>query len=551
MIQTLSIHNYALISHLEIQFSENLSIITGETGAGKSIILGALGLILGKRADSKVLFNQEEKCVVEAVCDIRAYQLQELFQEEDVDYEEETVIRREILPSGKSRAFINDTPVKIQTLERLSHALIDLHQQFDTLDIQTTSFQTNVIDALSGQKVGLKAYQKDYKAYEQLRKELEEVKRRNAEAENTAEFVAFQLKELKKARLVRGEQEQLEGQQKQLENAEEIQAALAQAVRGLSYNDQSISSQLTDLMRPLVNILEFHPKLTPLYEQLEKIRSEVEDVAAYLQEVGDETEYDAGKLEEVNTRINIIYRLLKKHNAVDVNELLAMQESLQAKLDNKSNLGERITQLENEIAQAELKLRQQAAVLSKNRRATAPSFEAKIQELLTQLSMPHARLEVEIIPDQALNIYGTDNLQFLFSANKGGRMESIKQVASGGEMSRLALCIKSLVANAIPLPTLIFDEIDAGVSGEVARQMAAILKELSTDHQVITITHSPQIAAKANKHFFVHKSVQGDRTYTAIKEMSYEERLLEIAKMLSGNPPTEAAKANAMELINE
>ena len=551
MIQTLSIHNYALISHLEINFSKNLSIITGETGAGKSIILGALGLILGRRADSKVLFNQAEKCVVEAICDIRAYQLQEIFEEEDIDYEEETVIRREILPSGKSRAFVNDTPVKIQTLERLSHALIDLHQQFDTLDIQTVSFQTNVIDALAGQKVGLKAYQKEYKHYEQLRKTLEEVKQRNAEAENTAEFVAFQLKELKKAKLVKGEQEQLEVQQKQLENAEEIQAALSQAVRGLSYNDQSISAQLSDLMRPLVNILEFHPKLSSLYEQLEKIRSEIEDVAAYLQEVGDETEYDAGKLEEVNTRINIIYRLLKKHNAVDVEELLNMQAQLQEKLDNKSNLSEQITALENEIAQKEIKLRKEAAIISKNRQAVAPDFEAKIQNLLTQLSMPHARLAVEIIPNQNLNIFGTDSLQFLFSANKGGRMESIKQVASGGEMSRLALCIKSLVANAIPLPTLIFDEIDAGVSGEVGRQMALILKDLSADHQVITITHSPQIAAKANKHFFVHKSVQGERTYTAIKEMTYEERLIEIAKMLSGNPSTEAAKANAKELINE
>jgi DNA repair protein RecN (Recombination protein N) len=549
MIQTLSIRNYALIDVLEIRFSDNLTIITGETGAGKSIILGALGLILGKRADSKVLFKPQEKCVVEVVCNISAYQLQDIFSEEDIDYEDETVIRREIAPNGKSRAFINDTPVKVQTLERFSHALIDLHQQFDTLDIQTATFQTNVVDALANHKPQVQTYLQAFRQYEQNRRELQRLKDQSREADRETDFVTFQLKELKKAQLKAGEADELEQQQKQLAHAEDIQVALAQATKALDSNDAAIAAQLTDLMRPLVHILEFHPRLNPLFERLEAVRSEIEDISALLQEVAEETEYDPNKLEHINSRLNIINRLLKKYNAVDENELINLQKELQAKLTNKTNLTDRIAELENALVQQERELRRQAAILSQQRRAVCPDFEAKIQTMLTQLSMPYARLEVQIIPDQDLTASGSDQLQFMFCANKGARLETIKQVASGGELSRLALCIKSLVAHAIPLPTLIFDEIDAGVSGEVARQMSAILKNLAATHQVITITHSPQIAAKANTHYFVHKIVEQDRSYTAIRQLSHDERLIEIAKMLSGNPPTEAAKANALELL--
>lgn len=550
MIQTLYIRNYVLIDELEIKFSNNLTTITGETGAGKSIILDALGLIMGNRADTKVFFDEKEKCIVEATFNIAAYQLQELFEQADVDYQEQTIVRREIQPQGKSRAFINDTPVTLQVLHTFSHRLIDLHQQFDTQDIQNNAFQVNAIDALADIKPLVKAYKKDFQKYEESRRQLRKMEAAVAEAQRVAEFVTFQLKELKKAQLKGNELEALEQAQKQLSNAEEIQTSLAQATKALDGNHGSISDQLSDLMRPLINILEYHPNLNPLFERLELVRSEVEDIAALLQEVAEVTEYDPQKLDATTSRINIINRLLKKYNVASEKELVDLQKDLQGKLSNSTDLANGIAELENVIARQEVALRATAADISGRRRAACPSFEQNIRQMLSDLSMPYARLEVQILPEQPLNAFGTDSLEFMFCANKGTRLETLKQAASGGELSRLALCMKSLVADAIPLPTLIFDEIDSGVSGEVARQMSAILKQLATSHQVIVITHSPQIAAKGHSHYFVHKVVRGERSYTSARQLDFDERLVEISKMLSGNPPTEAARANALEMLN-
>ena len=549
MIRSLSIRNYAIIDNLEINFSDNLTIITGETGAGKSIILGALGLILGNRADTKILYNQSEKCVVEAICSIAAYNLETLFEEEDIDYEDETVIRREILPSGKSRAFINDTPVKLTTLERLSDSLIDLHQQFDTLDIQDIRFQLRVVDALANHKPALLHYQQKFRLYEHNRRLLDKLVQRTQDADKESDFLRFQLDELRKASLQEGEQEELEQLQKQLSNAEDIKRVLQMAVQLLSESENAVTNQLSGLMRDVHAVAEFHPQLPALAERLDSFRYELDDIAGELQGIADDTEYDGERLAEIDTRLNLIYKLLKKHNATTLESLLSYQAELEAKLGGYEDLSEQIAQLEEQLTAQERELWGLGEQLSASRKAIVANFEDTIHQLLHQLSMQYARIQVQIEPHKQLTINGIDNLQFLFAANKGSRLEPIKSVASGGELSRLALCIKSLVANAIPLPTLIFDEIDSGVSGEVAYQMGLILQQLASEHQIITITHSPQIAAKANVHYFVHKIVQGERTITGIRALSPDERITEIAKMLSGNPPTESAKLNARELL--
>ncbi len=549
MIRSLSIRNYAIIDHLEIQFDENLTIITGETGAGKSIILGALGLILGNRADSKVLYDQNAKCVVEATCFIGDYTLQPFFEEEGLEYEQETIIRREISTAGKSRAFINDSPVKLGTLEKLGAYLIDLHQQFDTLDIQQSRFQLEVIDALAQHSELLKNYQNDYKVYETSKKELKKLTEQAQKSAQESDFIQYQLQELQKANLQPQEQEELEQLQKQLANAEEIKSALSSATRQLTEDENSLYSQLADIVRSIETVAEFYPTLPVLSERLENAKFELEDISSELEQIAENTEYDGKRLEEIDERLNLLFRLCKKYNVVTVEDLIALQTELQDKLRSFSDTSAQIANLEKIIASQEKSLKSQAVILSQNRQKAAQPFENTVHNLLTQLSMPHARLVVEIKTSIQLNNMGMDELQFLFAANKGSRPEPIKNVASGGELSRLALCIKSLVADAITLPTLIFDEIDSGVSGEVAFQMALILQSLSQNHQVISITHSPQIAAKANTHFFVHKIVQENRTTTGIRTLSTDERIIEIAKMLSGNPPTEIAKANAKELL--
>lgn len=549
MIRTLSIQNYAIIEQIEIHFSNKLTIITGETGAGKSIMLGALGLIMGQRAETKVLYNQNAKCIVEGVFDIGHYDLKDFFEEHDLDYEVETVIRREILPSGRTRAFVNDTPVRLGVLKDLTTALIDLHRQFDTQDISDPEFQVMVIDALAENKALQKDYKTKYRQYISNKRKLAKLTAESKKAKQEVDFYQFQYNELLEAELENGEVARLEQEQKTLNNAEDIKRILGSTAYYVNDDENCITGQLNELLTQISSLAEFHSKLPKLTEKFEGTILELEELANELQAVGEETEYDPERLEEVGARLNQLYTLQTKHSVNSDEELLEIQENLAQRIKGYSDMDEEIESLEKAIDQQESALWKLGKQISTRRSKVIKGFEENIQRLLVQLSMKHAILKVDLQASKELLPAGTDHLKFLFSPNKGSRFEDIKGVASGGELSRLALTIKSLVASAIPLPTLIFDEIDSGVSGEVALQMGVILKALSAEHQVVSITHSPQIAAKADSHYFVHKKVLDDRTITNIRPLLEEERILEIAKMLSGNPPSEFAKQNARELL--
>ncbi len=549
MIRTLSIQNYAIIEALEINFSDNLTIITGETGAGKSIMLGGLGLIMGKRADTKVLYQEENKCIVEGVFDVSPYGLEGFFEEHDLDYEKETCIRREITPSGKSRAFVNDTPVRLGILKELSSKLINLHQQFDTLDIHNPLYQIKVIDAIADNKKLLSQYQAEFKTYGSTKRALDELIKENQEASKELDFVEYQLNELTEANLKAGEIEALEREQKCLNNAEEIQRVLGGAAMNIIEDEDAICTRMTDLSNAVSRLVEFHPNLPKLLEGFDSMLLELQEIGHEFHRIAEDTEQDSERLLEINERLSMLYGLITKYHVQTDEELLEIRTELEQRLEGFEDISGKIEELERLIDQQEQNLLKLGKRLSKNRQKVTGKFQKTVHQSLSQLSMQHARLEVEIVQTQEFMPTGIDRLRFLFAANKGSRLEEIKGIASGGELSRLALCIKSLVASAIPLPTLVFDEIDTGVSGEVALQMGIILQQISSSHQVISITHSPQIAAKANAHYFVRKKVTGNKTTTLVSQLDPEERILEIAKMLSGNPPSEVAKENARELL--
>ncbi len=549
MLKRLHIRNYALIDELTIDFSERLTIITGETGAGKSILLGALGLVMGERADTKAFYNAAEKCVVEAFFDVAAYQLQDFFTENELDYDEEVVIRREISPSGKSRAFVNDTPVNNQLLQRLTDALIDLHQQFDTLDINNVNFQLRMVDALADNQTLLKTYQTGYRQYTADRKRLQELIERSANGAKEMEYLQFQLTELQQAELTEGEQEALEAEETRLTNADTIKQTYGAAYNYLADNEQNVIGQLQEIARSMSGTRRLGTELSAISERLDSTIVDLQDLAKDCERIGDNVENDPQRTLEVQERLNVLYKLQKKHVLGSVGELLALQARLEQQLGGFTDLGGEIARLEQAIVQHEQTLRAAAAVLSERRRSVIPDFEIKVKQMLTQLSMPHAHLQVSCQPVDTLTATGTDEVQFLFATNVGSRFQPVKDVASGGELSRLNLCTKSIVADAIPLPTLIFDEIDSGVSGDVSMKMGGILKELSARHQVVSITHTPQVAARADRHYFVFKRVQGDRTVTNVRLLNDDERVRSIAAMLSGTPPSEAAIGTARELV--
>ncbi len=549
MIKSLHIRNYAIIESLEINFSEGLTIITGETGAGKSILLGALGLIMGNRADTKSLYNEAEKCVVEARFDVRSYQLQAFFTDNDIEYDEETIIRREIAPSGKSRAFINDSPVNLNVLQQLSSALIDLHQQFDTLDIHNVSFQLRMIDALADNKRLAAGYEEEYRQYSIDKRRLDNLINRNEASAKEVEFLQFQLEEFNKAELMDGEQERSEQELSVLANAEEIKRTMNAAFQYLSESEQSLVSQMEELGIMLHQIGKYDGKLAALSEKYDGLTEELKDIAGEFETIAEQTEYDPERITEIQARLDLIYRLENKHRVGTVRELLDIQENLQAQLGEFGDLSTEIETLRKRIAEQETHLYQVANMLSERRHLVVPDFEDKVKAMLSQLSMEHAVLKVDCKKNDTLGPTGMDELNFLFTANKGGRLQMIKDVASGGELARLTLVTKSLVASAIPLPTLIFDEIDVGVSGDVALRMGNILRQLSNQHQVVTITHSPQVASKADAHYFAYKVEKEDRVITKVKALSRDERIRAIATMLSQNPPSEAAIENARQLM--
>ncbi|MBK8669037.1 MAG: DNA repair protein RecN [Saprospiraceae bacterium] len=549
MLRKIEIQNYAIIDKLEIEFPAGLTIITGETGAGKSILLGALGLIMGKRADTRVLYDQERKCFVEATFDVKAYRLEDFFVEEGLDYMDELVIRREIASNGKSRAFVNDSPVTLDILDKLTEGLIDIHQQFDTLDIQKPSFQLQMIDALAGNKNLLETYSKGIKLYRQALRKLEELKEKNRNAHQEMEFLSFQMNEFNQAELKEGEQESLEAQLEKLTSAEDIKKCTTLLVHGLEEDENAIIGQIQGLVNHISSIKHLDKSYNEIYDRLISVREELADVAKEASSMAEATEYDEEAIYLANARLNLINRLQKKHGVITMQALLDIQSTIEQKLNGYSDLTDEIEKMEASCVKQETELRKQALSLSDLRKKIIPTFEKNVHDLLVGLSMEHAYIKVKIDTLKELSSTGLDDLSILFAPNKGSGFLPLKDTASGGEISRLTLCVKSLVAGAVTLPTLIFDEIDAGVSGDVAQKMGAILSRMSEKHQIICITHSPQIAARAESHYWVYKSETASRTMTAMRELTMDDRVIEIAKMLSGNPPTETAKANARELI--
>lgn len=550
MLKRLEIQNYAIIESLELDLTKGLTIVTGETGAGKSILLGALGLIMGKRADTKVLYEAEKKCVVEAVFDISDYNLTSIFEEEGIDYEHETIIRRVISPNGKSRAFINDEPANLNVLKALTDNLVDLHQQFDTLDLHSVSFQTKTIDALAGTIESVDAYQKEYADYTKSKRKLEELEAKHRNSNQEMDFLNFQMKEFNDAELIEGEQDEKEKQLVKLTNAEDIQKIGHMLNHTLDESEPSVIDTLQSLLNELSHVMDSDEALKQLYERLSATQEELRDIAKEGEKIADVTEYDEGLIEEINNRLNLIYRLQKKHNTSTLEELLQVQEDISVQLSSFGDITQDIENLKISIQQLETSLISQANAISKKRAKIIPTFEKSVHDMLVPLSMENAFIKVAMTPLEKPGPSGMDSINFLFAPNKGSDFKKLKDIASGGEISRLTLCIKSLVADAMTLPTLIFDEIDTGVSGEVASRMGEILSSLAKKHQVLSITHSPQVAAKADKHYFVHKNEKENRTVTAVKELDKEGRVIEIAKMLSGNPPSTAAIENAKELMS-
>jgi len=551
MLQSLRIKNYAIIDAIDIRFDARMNIITGETGAGKSILVGALGLILGERADSKILNNNNEKCVVEAEFSIAPERFAAFFEEHELDADTTTILRREVSPQGKSRAFINDTPVTIQTLKLLAEKLVNLHNQHETLELVQSGFQLSVVDWVANTGKKLQDYKSTYHKYRIVGKQLEALTAQVTGALSEADFIQFQLNELSQAKLQSGEQEALEQEQGALSNAESIKRTLLKCVSILSENEGSAIEQIAESIQQLKPVKLYSNLLGELNIRLQSTYEELKDVASELSTLMEETSLDPEKLQEVEDRINLIYKLQKKHQVNTIDELIQIQSQLELKLSAVDTDQHQLKQLKAEALQLEKELLQKANELHSMREKVLRSFQNSVTVLLTKVGMPSASFKVDIqqLPSSHLNENGCTDVKFMFTANKGYAHKEIKEVASGGELSRLMLCIKSLVADAADLPTLIFDEIDSGISGDVAMKVGEIMKQLTKHHQLITITHLPQIARTADKHLFIYKEHNTERTVTRIKELSADERITEVAKMLSGSKPSEASLTNARELI--
>ena len=550
MLQKLTILNYAIIDKLEIDFSKKLNVITGETGAGKSIIVGALGLILGERADSTVLVNKEKKCIVEGwFYGESKKHVKAFLKENDLDAESELVLRREISINGKSRAFINDTPVNLSQLQSLSNLLVDLHQQFDTLDLGDNDFQREVMDALAGNTETLNDYLRVYFDWQNINKECALLKEQKHQFDKEADYNRFQYNELEEVGLKDNELENIETELKLLSNAEGIKSVLNKAYFELEESDDPVVQQLKSLYNQLHNYEAYHAGLATVLQRLQSVQIEMRDIAGEISNIGDSINYDADKIGQLNERLSAGYKLLKKHGVQTTAELITIQRQLEEKLQVVLNIDQLIDEKEKLSAQLHTEALKIANKISEARQQQVKSFEQSVNKLLGRVGMPNARLKVQVSQQPQLNRYGIDAVEFLFDANKSGQFQPVRKVASGGELSRLMLCIKSLVAQSIDLPTMIFDEIDTGISGEAARQVGIILKELATSRQVICITHQPQIAGKADSHFFVYKEIVKDVVKTNIRQLTIEERVTTIARMLSGEKPTAAALENAREMV--
>jgi DNA repair protein RecN (Recombination protein N) len=551
MLQQLQINNYAIIDSIEINFSNHLNIITGETGAGKSILMGALSLILGDRADTSVLLDKQKKCIIEGIFKTDSLSVKKFFEKSELDYEADILIRREISASGKSRAFINDTPVTLQQLKQLSSLLVDLHQQFDTLELNRSDFQREVIDALGDNFKLVEDYQLVYKNYKSTLAELQKLSLAQVTANKEYDYNQFLFTELEEANFREGEIEKLDIDIRVLSNTENIKTALTELYNQLEEGEDPVNSQMKSIQSRIHSLQQIFPETNSLHERIKSVEIELKDIADEISTLNDKVIYDEQKITELNDRMAVGYNLLKKHNVSDTAQLITIKNELQKKLDEVTNLTEAVSQTEKKSQKYYSEALELAGKISAKRLKVIDSFEDKVNKLLVQVGMPNAQLKVQLNELEELNQFGKNSMDFLFNANKTSRFEPLKKVASGGELSRIMLIIKSLVAKSVHLPTLIFDEIDSGISGEAARQVGIIIKQLSMEHQLISITHQPQIAAKASTHFFVFKEMKNNQIVTSIKVLNKEEKVAAIATMLSGMKPTAAAFENAREMMEE
>ena len=550
MITSLSIENFALIDKLAINFSNGFSIITGETGAGKSILLGALGLVLGKRADLTSLKNKNEKCVVEANFSISKYNLQFFFENNDIDYDDETIIRREILPSGKSRAFINDSPVNLQQLQDVSNFLIDVHSQHQTLELSEEKFQFQIIDSIASNHELLSQFQSEFKKYRTTKTALELKKDTLSNILKEKDYNAFLFDELDSANLKLGEQEELEKTYEALNNVEFIKDNLDRLLAIANEEQFGISQSLKEFKSIIQKNSGFSLEFQSLFDRCNSVIIEFDDIVSELNQQAGNIFNDPEKLDFINQKLQIIYNLQKKHQVATIDDLLSIQNKLEQKVVLVSDLENEILQLEKLVVNLEQILDDVSDNIRFNRVNAVPILSNKLTTILSQLSMPNVRFKLDIIPTKSYNTKGKDTIQFLFSANKGTDFGLLKKVASGGEMSRIMLAVKSILAQYSKLPTIIFDEIDTGVSGEIANKMGEIMKEMSAEMQVFSITHLPQIAAKGHQHYKVFKTVIGENTISELKLLSSEERVFEVAEMLSGKDISDSALNHAKALLN-
>ncbi|MEL1240696.1 DNA repair protein RecN [Flavobacterium flavipallidum] len=550
MITALSIKNYALIERLTIDFSKGFSIITGETGAGKSIILGALGLVLGKRADLTSLKNKEEKCIIEAQFDISKYNLKAFFEANDLDYEEETIIRREILPSGKSRAFVNDSPVNLQELQDLGLFLIDIHSQQQTRELTDENVQFDIIDAIAANQEIISTYQILLKSYKSDKSKLNALLKKQSESNKEKEYHTFLLNELQTAKLKAGEQEELESVFEKLNNVESIREAIDKSLSIANEEQFGVSGNLKEIKNAISKIASFAPEYYDLLERISSLAIEFDDISAEMNRCSERIVLDPEQLEQTNQKLQLVYNLQKKHQVATVEELLQIQANLENEVIELGTMDEEIANLNQSIVQKANELDVLATTIHTNRIAAVPVLSEKMIAILATLGMPNTRFNIELTQGESYLINGKDELQFLFSANKGTDFGLLKKVASGGEMSRIMLAVKAILAQYSKLPTLIFDEIDTGVSGEIAIKMGEIMKEMSKTMQIFAITHLPQIAAKGDAHFKVAKSTIGEDTQSELRLLNEEERVVEIAQMLSGAVISDSALNHAKALLN-
>ena len=550
MLKSLFIRNFVLIDSLDIKFDKGFSVITGETGAGKSIILGALSLVLGQRADGKSIKNGSEKCVIEAVFDVSRYKLEEFFLTNDLEYDAEIcILRRELFASGKSRAFVNDSPVPLSVVKELGSRLIDIHSQHQNLLLGDNRFQLKVIDVMAENDILLILYRKEYSRYQSLKKELKELTEKALQTKQEEDYVRFQLEQLADAGLVAGEQEELEQELETLSHAEEIKGSLYKITRLLDGEEQGAVQLIKEAPSTADSLERYYPKAKEIAERLRSAYIDMNDLASETEVLKEDIEFNPERLDWVNERLNTLYTLEQKHRVSKVEELMELLDKYNKQLKEIDSFDEQIESLKKQLEVSHQELLQQAAVLSEQRKIASKAIASQLVEMVVPLGMPNTRFAIDFVPKQEPESDGMDEIRFMFSANKSAELQPVAQTASGGEISRLMLCIKAMIAGFTALPAIIFDEVDTGVSGDIADKMGDIMQELGTKMQVFAITHLPQIAAKGKDHYFVYKEDTDERTVTRIRKMNKEERVKEIARMLSGASLTSASIANAKELL--